>query len=665
MAVSLIDFVLPEILSSRDVVHAGKLGGEWSVSHSGSPKTRKDNAAPFKICFDKNGAADGVHVALKEKIKWLRLEVEIPASDIAKSVHKFCLYYKCLGLVAGCGPQVKIIEYCNGVGETFCKISNSLARSSSTRLINNMIEIPHEGLPHATYRLCFEFKEPVDFWLSGIDLFNLERSYSTKSTARQMAPFQVYDFQISAALKELNGNMDAMMHKSPLTWVKDMLRVALSMEDYETASGLVRYLENNFSEDPKLLEVAGDLILNTKIAIGETDAAQELIIRSSAEKRPSDNSIVVARALQTRSQPHQQYDLPSGKSDIFNLSKDLLSYPDVEFESVFRNAPNSSEHHLLWANYLLHRSETEYLKQINSYLKATNSPFEIELTGAHDNILERVVFHATRPLVLPSDGPLVSVIIAAYRAEDTIEYAINSILNQTYKNIEVLICDDGSDDNTKLVLQKFAGDPRVRTFESAANQGPYNIRNWMISKSNGEVITFHDSDDVALPHRIAAQLQKMIADKKLVVLGQWIRIRENGHLVAFKDGTYRRNCLNSIMFTRGFFEKHGPYRDVVCAADSEFYEMLRGQVAKKDISILQQPLVLGLWGAGSLTRTSGLEADELGYRATSRRSYIAAAARQRILGKHIVTDDMVRETAKKSGIYRAQQAVTALKIEDY
>ena len=127
----------------------------------------------------------------------------------------------------------------------------------------------------------------------------------------------------------------------------------------------------------------------------------------------------------------------------------------------------------------------------------------------------------------------------------------------------------------------------------------------------------------------------------------------------------RRNCLNSIMFTRGFFEKHGPYRDVVCAADSEFYEMLRGQVAKKDISILQQPLVLGLWGARSLTRTSGLEADELGYRATSRRSYIAAAARQRILGKHIVTDDMVRETAKKSGIYRAQQAVTALKIEDY
>jgi len=689
MIVSLIDFALPEKLTSGDIIGAGHLGGGWSLSHSPNPKltsddiigaghlgggwrlpripglnNSKNDRAPFRIAADNTDVVKAIRVEVQREFKWLRLEIDIPATELAMSIYKYSLQYKCLGPEAESGPQVKILEYQNGIGETFHMISRNLARSGSIRSIENAIDVAQAGLQDASYRFCIEFRKPITFWLYDIELLRLEggkkNDYNEQNAGRFVAPFRAHGFQVSAALKELNNNMDTMMHTSPLKWVRDMLKVALTLEDYDKARGLVRYLERNYGDDPALLGMVGDLILNTKIAIGETEGAQNFITRFNASKRPSDNSIIVARTLQVRSKPHPQYDLPSGKSDIFNLSKDILSHRDVEFEALLRNAPEGSEHHLLWANYFLHRSEAEYLKQINYYLKAVNIPFEIGLTDYQDNILARVEFNATQPLDLPSEGPLVSVILAAYNAATTIKYAINSILNQSYGNIELLVCDDGSDDDTKLVLQTFTGDPRVRIFESSANQGPYNIRNWMLSKAHGEIITFHDADDVALPHRVAAQLQQMIIDKNTVVMSQWIRMRENGHLVAFKDGTYRRNCLNSIMFTRAVFEEYGPYREVVCAADSEFYEMLRGKMTQKGISIIPQPLVLGLWGANSLTRTSGLEADELGFRAASRRSYIAMAARQRVLGKHIVTDKMVLGAAKKAGIYREPQAVTEL-----
>jgi hypothetical protein len=657
MAVSLIGFSIPESLLAGTAVGTGNLGGGWRLSHSPLPATPQIGTEPFKISIDNLDAPKSVQIVLNEKFKWLRYELDIPQLELTKSTYKYVIKYKCLGPEAGCGPQVKILEYTNGTGETFLMISNGLARSGSVREIENTIEVPHAGIPDASYRLCIEFRNPVDFCLTDIELIKLESDPNTQLTGREVSPYNVYDFQVSAKLKDLNQQMDSMMRKSPLVWICEMLKVALSLEDYDTASGLVRYLEHSFDKDSEFFKIAGDLMLNTMIATGDTAGARQLMTKTSAGKQTSDNTIIISRAIQTRNKPHQNYDLPSGKSDIFNLSKDLLSYDDVEFEAVLRNAPDNIERHLLWANYIRSRSEADYLKHLNLYLGNANIPFDISLASSTDNILSRISFSANRPLDLPSSGPLVTVIIAAYNAASTINYAVTSILNQTYKNIEVLICDDGSQDNTRRLIKSFSANPRVRIFETFANQGPYNIRNWLLSKANGEVITFHDSDDVALPNRIAAQLKQMIVDRNSVAMGQWLRVRDNGHIVAFKDGTYQRNCLNSIMFTPAIFEKYGPYRKVVCAADSEFYETLRGKIGQKNISILKQPLVLGLWGTNSLTRTSGLEADELGYRAVSRRQYIAIAARQRILGRHVISDNVVQTIANTAGIYRKSQGI--------
>lgn len=92
--------------------------------------------------------------------------------------------------------------------------------------------------------------------------------------------------------------------------------------------------------------------------------------------------------------------------------------------------------------------------------------------------------------------PLVSVMIPVYQAENTIEKCLDSILSQTYKRIEILAVDDGSTDNTKNILRKYAGkDNRIRAKFYDENRGQSAVRNEMIRWARGEFFCFVDSDD--------------------------------------------------------------------------------------------------------------------------------------------------------------------------
>jgi glycosyltransferase involved in cell wall biosynthesis len=97
----------------------------------------------------------------------------------------------------------------------------------------------------------------------------------------------------------------------------------------------------------------------------------------------------------------------------------------------------------------------------------------------------------------------VSVIIPAYNAADTLTEAVYSVLNGTYKNIEILIIDDCSNDRTgKVAAQLAAENPQVHYFQNQQNCGVSKSRNLMIGKATGKFIAFLDSDDTWEPNKL-------------------------------------------------------------------------------------------------------------------------------------------------------------------
>ena len=92
--------------------------------------------------------------------------------------------------------------------------------------------------------------------------------------------------------------------------------------------------------------------------------------------------------------------------------------------------------------------------------------------------------------------PKVSVIVPVYRAEKYIKECIESIINQTFEDFELLLVDDGSPDNSGAICDEYAlKDSRIRVFHKE-NGGVSSARNEGIYKSNGEWLCFVDSDDI-------------------------------------------------------------------------------------------------------------------------------------------------------------------------
>jgi glycosyltransferase involved in cell wall biosynthesis len=112
--------------------------------------------------------------------------------------------------------------------------------------------------------------------------------------------------------------------------------------------------------------------------------------------------------------------------------------------------------------------------------------------------------------------PKVSVIIPTYNRADLLPRAIQSVINQTYKDWELLIIDDGSTDNTKEIVEGFIKkDSRIKYFYEENSGAPGRPKNFGIQKSNGKYIAFLDSDDEWLPEKLERQISVFKLDDNI------------------------------------------------------------------------------------------------------------------------------------------------------
>ncbi len=117
----------------------------------------------------------------------------------------------------------------------------------------------------------------------------------------------------------------------------------------------------------------------------------------------------------------------------------------------------------------------------------------------------------------------VSVIIPAYNGDRYLAAAIDSILAQTYRDLEIIVVDDGSTDNTPQVAQQYG---TAVQYVSQANQGVAASRNLGMAKARGDYIAFLDQDDVFLPHKLADQVALLEQDDNLGIVNSGWQITD-------------------------------------------------------------------------------------------------------------------------------------------
>ncbi|WP_396621506.1 glycosyltransferase family 2 protein [Marinobacter sp. W-8] len=306
-------------------------------------------------------------------------------------------------------------------------------------------------------------------------------------------------------------------------------------------------------------------------------------------------------------------------------------------------------------------NESAYLDAINDLLTSSKLSPITSIDLAADNVLASIKHTAEH--VKPEDRGLVTIIMSCFNSEGTVGYALESLLAQTYENLEILICDDSSDDaSLQKIIQIAKRDRRVKVFRSKDNQGTYNIRNALLERAAGEFITFQDSDDWAHPQRIEEQVSYLTTNNVPVVSARWVRIDPRGNAIFFVDGRILRFCVVSTMVKRFVFSIVPKFRPSLVAADTEFHEACIKFLGEEKVKVLEKPLILGLWGDGSLTKKDGLQAESNGQVALRRRNYSDIAARQRVLGSRIVTDNDVEEVLKENGIYRDYKGVVEVEV---
>lgn len=105
--------------------------------------------------------------------------------------------------------------------------------------------------------------------------------------------------------------------------------------------------------------------------------------------------------------------------------------------------------------------------------------------------------------------PLVSVIITAYNREKYIGDAIESVLQSTYKNFELIIVDDGSTDNTRKIISNYNNYSNVKTFFNPNNLGQFENRNYSASLASGKYIKYLDSDDLLYKYGLEVMVDIM------------------------------------------------------------------------------------------------------------------------------------------------------------
>jgi glycosyltransferase involved in cell wall biosynthesis len=182
---------------------------------------------------------------------------------------------------------------------------------------------------------------------------------------------------------------------------------------------------------------------------------------------------------------------------------------------------------------------------------------------------------------------LVSVIIATFNSEQTIQTAIKSLQCQTWKNIEIIVVDDASTDNTVEIVTDLAIlDDRIKLIRQSFNQGAYVARNIAITQSRGHLITLHDADDWSHPSKLEIQIIPLLKSSKiLATTSRRIRVTDDLQIVKLSSRGWILGLNTSSLLIRReiLIDCLKGWHSVRFGADTELIKRLQALFGSKSL----------------------------------------------------------------------------------
>ena len=178
-----------------------------------------------------------------------------------------------------------------------------------------------------------------------------------------------------------------------------------------------------------------------------------------------------------------------------------------------------------------------------------------------------------------------------YNAKKTLEAAVESVLNQQYKNIKLIMTDDFSEDGSLEIAKQYLKDPRVVLLSNSENRGAYYCRNaglsYMSNKTWG-YFTTHDSDDISFNHRYKSLIKQI---KKT----NTVAIQDGFRRIDYFTGDFIKQNITvaHAVFKKEVFDKIGYFEPVRCGADWEYWKRLEAFCKNTSWEVLATSEIMG------------------------------------------------------------------------
>jgi hypothetical protein len=209
-----------------------------------------------------------------------------------------------------------------------------------------------------------------------------------------------------------------------------------------------------------------------------------------------------------------------------------------------------------------------------------------------------------QPADVIQQGSLISIIMTAFNEEAYLETAVRSILNQTWKNLELIIVDDCSADGTNQLAVKLGHqDSRIKLVTLDHNVGTWQSKNAGLELARGEYITMHDADDWSHPSKLQMQMEPLLSQPKLMCSSSYfVRVQqETGSLFTRNACSYMRWNPSSLLYRRAAFLELGGYHPNLVGGDCEYAARIETRWGRRVHAVVRKPLALGWQRNGSLS----------------------------------------------------------------